>query len=362
MENKKTEKNKSQVLSEKNWVYKSNEMNEMRNFKMTPSQLRFFAIYLSKINSKDENTRLVTFRLTEYTRIMDFKQTNITRIQKTAEELLSVTATFKNFNESGRFIGMDVLQVFKRFRLYLGKDENWYVSIDCQDEIIPKMFGYKKYFFKYRLWNGLRLSTVNQFRMYEILKQYGTAGEREISINDLKGLLGIGEDEYPRWERFKVRVLDSCQKALAENTDIKFTYEPIKKGKKITALKFTIKPNENFIDQLTLDEFIEMQDEPEQDGELIVIDVESDISCINSNLLIYSDMCDGEFSKQELRILSDLLNNIIPERDDIKRADFLRHAYNKLNLRETKSSIKNRFGYLRGILENNLKEKSNENN
>lgn len=363
MENKMDKKNKLQLLSERNWVYKSNDLNEMRNFKMTPSQLRFFTIYLSKINSKNEETRLVTFKLDQYTRIMGFKQTNVTRIQQTAEELLSLTATFKDFNESGRFIGMTVCQIFKRFKLYLS-DDNWYVSIDCHDDVISKMFGYKKYFFKYRLWNGLRLSTANQFRMYEILKQYGAAGEREISIKDLRGLLGIEAGEYPRWDNFKTRVLDACQKSLAENTDITFTYEPIKKGRggKVTDIKFTIKPNENFIDQLTLDEFIEQQEEPEQVGELTILDVEEDIRCINSTLLVYSDMCDGEFSEQELRILSDVLNDIIPERDDIKRADFLRHAYNKLKLRGSKSNIKNRFGYLRGILENNLKEKFNENN
>lgn len=42
---------------------------------------------------------------------------------------------------------------------------------------------------------------------------------------------------------------------LSKHTDIKFTYEPIKKGcaGKITALKFTIEHNE---DQLMLNEFI----------------------------------------------------------------------------------------------------------
>ena len=131
----------------------------------------------------------------------------------------------------------------------------WFVSIDCHDEVLTYMFDFKKYYFKYQLCNGLRLATVNQIRIYEILKQYEKAGAREIRLTDLKAFLGISEDEYPRWERFQVRVLDSCQKALSENTDIKFTYEPIKKGRggKITAIKFTMEKNDNYVDQLPMD-------------------------------------------------------------------------------------------------------------
>ena len=86
-------------------------------------------------------------------------------------------------------------------------------------------------------------------------------------------LFGSGKNEYgDRFDNFKTKVLDACQQALKESTDIKFTYEPYgKKGKggKILFLKFTIEKNTDYIDQLTLFEFIEERrceigEEPEE--------------------------------------------------------------------------------------------------
>jgi len=95
--------------------------------------------------------------------------------------------------------------------------------------------------------------------MYEILKQYERIGERVIPVVELKNLLGIEPSEYPRYGDFRRWVLDSCQAALSENTDIAFTYEPFgRKGRggKIMQLRFIIQKNEGFIDPVSLVEFI----------------------------------------------------------------------------------------------------------
>ena len=354
MEVKKDNTRKTQKLSESNWIVKSNTLNEIRNNKMTPSQLRFFSIYLSKINPQNEETRLVTFPLSEYTRIMGFKQVNITRLHYTAEQLLGLTATFTEYDKSGRFAGMTICQLFKCFKLFKdSNNEEWFVSIDCHDEVLPYMFDFKKYYFKYQLWNALRLGTVNHLRMYEILKQYETAGAREIKLTDLRAFLGIGDDEYPRWDNFKRRVIDSCQQALLESTDIKFTYEPIKKGRggKITAIKFNIEKNEKYIDNLTLDEYIEQQPLPELECELKAFCFE------NETLEFLAESCNNEFNEPQMQVIYDLVKIIIPfSNQDVKieRYNYLLKKYNELNYRDSRenlSPIQNRYGYFKKIIE-----------
>ena len=355
MEIKSNKKTNSSKLSEANWIVKSNTLNEIRDNKMTPSQLRFFSIYLSKINPQNNETRLVTFPLSEYARIMGFKQINITRLHDTAEQLLGLTATFTQYDKSGRFAGMTICQLFKLFKLF--KDENneeWFVSIDCHDEVLSYMFDFKKYYFKYQLWNALRLGTVNQLRMYEILKQYETAGAREIKLTDLRSFLGIGEDEYPRWDRFKDRVLDSCQQALSENTDIKFTYEPIKKGRggKITAIKFIIEKNDNYIDQLTLDEFIETQSVPEVDGELQEMEFE------NKRLEFLAEACNNEFTEEEMQVIYDLIKIIEPNSKGTSQYDYLLKKYNELKYRVSRTDLdplRSRYAYLKKLIESDTK-------
>lgn len=344
------EKNKAQKLSKYNWIVKSNTLNEIRNNAMSIGQQRFFVIYQSKISPSNPKSRLVTFKLSEYIRIMQFKQLNITRLEETAEDLLKLIAKFRE--PDGGFM---MCQIFKQFKLYKGNDDEWYVSIDCHDDVLPYMFELRKYFFKYQLWNALRLSSSNQIRMYEILKQYEHAGAREISVKELREFIGIAPNEYPRWERFKVRVLDSCQQALADNTDIKFTYELIKKGKggKISALKFTIEKNDDFIDQLTLDEFLTPQEQTPEEPQL---ELKEFFLYNNERLEFLSDACNKEFNEDEMQLLMDLLIRIIPlrtsaESSSIERYDFLRSKYNELNYRASKKKITNRFGYLKKLLE-----------
>jgi len=58
------------------------------------------------------------------------------------------------------------------------------------------MFRYRRDYFKYELWNVIGLDSVNQFRMYEILKEFEYKTERVINVTELRALLGIKEEEY----------------------------------------------------------------------------------------------------------------------------------------------------------------------
>ena len=51
-------------------VQKRNVLNELRANNLTLQELRFFTIYLSKINPYDKSTRTVKFSLSEYQKII----------------------------------------------------------------------------------------------------------------------------------------------------------------------------------------------------------------------------------------------------------------------------------------------------
>lgn len=340
-------------LSKSNWIVKSNALNEVRNNRMTITQIRFFSIYLSKINPNDINSRDVTFKLDEYTKIMQFKQTNLTRLMKTADDLLRLIVTF--YDKDGRYsadglVGFVKCQIFKRFRLFKGANDEWYVNIDCHDDVLKLMFELKGYYFKYQLWNALQLTSTNQQRMYEILKQYENAGVREISVKDLRGFLGIESKEYPRWDHFKTRILESSQEALANYTDIKFNWEVTGKrgrGGKIEYLKFNIEKNENYLHRLTLDEYLVQQETPKVSGELIEFDYE------NENLQFLAEACENSFSNGQMEEILYLVNKIIPystkEETLMARYEYLaeKYVYSK-NRYKTEGKL---FNYLKRVLE-----------
>jgi plasmid replication initiation protein len=173
---------------------------------------------------------------------MDLGRIDIQYIQNVTDSLLKKIICIPDGNG-----GQISFQLFKRCRISIDDNGERYVEIDAHDESLPLMFDFKYKYFNYHIWNAIRLKSTNQIRMYEILKQYPGIRYRILSVEDLKRMLGIEKDEYPRFGDFKNCVINVCQRALEENTDIKFTYEPHGKkgpGGKILALKFIIQQNE----------------------------------------------------------------------------------------------------------------------
>lgn len=307
-------------------------------------ELRFFNIYLSKINPDDLSTRVVRFSIDDFKAIMELKsKIKIDYMKSVTNSLLRKVVNVPT--ERGGYTGF---QLFKRCTVDADDSGEWFVEIDAHDEALPLMFEFKEKFFSYELWNALRLKSSNQLRMYEILKQYEKIGTRILSVKELKNLLGVDEAEYDRYERFKVRVLDACKQALAEHTDITFTYEPYgKRGKcgKILHLKFTIKKNDAHIDQITLSEFIQQQKN--------IIEDDSDLSVYDRKMLFLSDACDNEFTIAEIVVLYDKMSNSLPLetlKEDIKCYDYLLSKYRYMNMQNERRSISKRFGYMKSII------------
>lgn len=242
-------------------IEKRNVLNEIRRNNMALQELRFFSIYLAKINARDINTRQVRFKLSDFQKIMGFGKMNIAQIQESTNSLLTKVVNVPN--ENGGYTGFTL---FKKCTLDKDKYGEWFIEIDANDVALPLMFDFKSHYFTYELWNALQLKSANQVRLYELLKQYEYIGKREIAVSELRELLGVASNEYPRWDNFKRKVLDSCQKALAENTDITFTYEKGKssgRGGKWLTIVFHIRKNENYVDRLSLKDFINLQPEPQ---------------------------------------------------------------------------------------------------
>lgn len=329
-------------------IEKQNVLNEIRANGMTLQELRFFSIYLAKINARDISTRIVGFLMSDFQRIMEMSTLNMTQLQRTTDSLLCKIVKIPY--EKG---GYKSFQLFKQCRVYKDENDEWFVEIDAHDEALPLMFEFKERYFTYELWNALRLKSSNQLRMYELLKQYEKIGERIITLVELKELLGLNASDHPRYNNFKVCVLDVCQEALATYTDIKFTHEPIRKkgkGGKINAIKFTIFRNDSYVDPLSLADFIDVQSAKDSNS--------GDNEFKNDLLVFLKDACNNEFSEAEIQILYNLIIQIIPnlisgslKENQLKAYDYLKHRYDELNWRAEQREIKNRFAYIKKLLE-----------
>lgn len=314
---------------------------------MSLQELRFLCIYLSKINARDISTRCVRFPLSDFQKIMNIGRMNIKHFKTAVNDLLCNVVHMPN--DDG---GLSSFQLFKKVRLFKDDSEKWFVEIDAHDDALPLFFNLKGNYFTYELWNALRLKSVNQLRMYELLKRYEKLGIYEIKMSDLREYLGIFSDKYNQLCRFKERILDSCQKALAENTDICYTYEHGKTGRggKWLTIVFHISKNDKHSDPLELDDFIDNQPTP--------AGTNGQVSYERSSALSSQPYLSGEFEKDispaDIKVLCDMLACKVPvssERTPELLEKRLKLLYSHM-LVSSKDPIKSACAYLKGVIIN----------
>lgn len=328
-------------------VEKRNVLNELRTTLHSLQELRFFTIYLSKINPYDKNTRIVRFPLSEFQRIMNFGKLNTAQLKASAASILKAQILLPKAN--GGFKGVNF---FETFDVDQDSSGEWYVEINATNAALPFLFDFKDRYFKYELWNALRLTAPSQIRMYELLKQYETIGRREIEVSKLQELLGVN---YNRWDRFKAKVLDSCQKALKETTDICYTYERGKTGTggKWLTIVFHISKNEDYTDQLTLFELIgegggAAAEPPAQE-------------LLNDDIQIILDIY-PQFTAAEVKAIYNRILKLQPDKGSTgtARVDYFKAVYddtireNEKKIRQGKQPIRDYAAYISKTLDNRI--------
>ncbi|OQY07197.1 MAG: hypothetical protein B6I28_05770 [Fusobacteriia bacterium 4572_132] len=114
------------------------------------------------------------------------------------------------------------------------------IILSFDPNLRPYLLQLQSNFTKYHLENILTLKSFYAVRIYELCKQYEILKKRIIEIEDLKKILQITAKSYNRYDNFKRKVLEIAKREINEKTDIQITFEEIKTGRKVTAIKFII--------------------------------------------------------------------------------------------------------------------------
>jgi plasmid replication initiation protein len=175
-------------------------------------------------------------------------------IREAAESLRTRSITFPETTENGDvyLVNTSILTVTKT--KIKGKPDA-FIKVKFAAELKPYLLELKEYT-SYDLKYILRLPNSYAFRMYEILKSFAFRKKRTIDFLELKEMIGAAEitidktgakqikDLYPLFGSFKQKILNKAQKHINNNTDIRFEFEPVKSGRKITAITFMVSKNE----------------------------------------------------------------------------------------------------------------------
>ncbi len=230
VEDKKT---KSIVLVKSNTL-----INARLSQKYTLNEQKLILWILSNVTEKHaiQNEEL-ELDVIDFANLINSPRENIYREAKTiATRLLSKTLLLEDEDEKG-FVACNW---FSGMRYRSGR---FYIRV--YDGLIPHLIDLKKCFTSYKLSYALTLQSSYAIRLYELLSQYIKIKNRTFDIEVLRQNLGILNGELKQFGHFKERVLDISEREINAKTDIRISWEAIRKGRKVTQIKFSIESTAN---------------------------------------------------------------------------------------------------------------------
>ena len=198
---------------------------------LTLAEQKLFLAMVAQIQPDDRDFETYRIDIHDFVELTGTKHKGVhEQAQKITENLLTKVVKINLPNG-------DVLQTH-----FLGhakyKNGKGYVEVSFYPELRPYLLELKKNFTGYDIRNILPLSSKYAIRIYELLKQFRTVGERRIFVDELIALLAIPESYS--YGRLKKYILIPAQKSLEKHTDLYFSFEEIKQNRKVMQLKFTI--------------------------------------------------------------------------------------------------------------------------
>jgi len=230
------------VKTNGNLEVKKSEFIVRARYKLNPLAIKFISTIIANLKQNDEYNQEYVFKVNEFKELTGQKTNRIYELlDETTEELLN--NPLKIPLEDGGFFKANWVADAEY------KKGSGIISFTISPKLRPYLIEAQKKFLKYKLENILPLKSGYSIRMYEILKdyyntqaRYGNRVEKIIEVAKLREMLQIPKS-YQYSSHIKRHILEKSKQELAEHTDIIFSYEEIKTGRKVTHLKFTIAPN-----------------------------------------------------------------------------------------------------------------------
>lgn len=222
-------------------VVKANSLIEA-SYRLSIDEVRILALTIGTMDP-ESNQKIFDFTVADFVR--EFPEISMDNAYK------QIQAAIKRiYDRSVRTEDSKRVTEFRwvSSRTYFKKEGRFRIAMT--DEVMPYLTQLKGQFTKYQLKNIAYFNSVHSIRIYELITQYRSTGNREITIEDLKKWLQV-EDKYPRFNNFKQWVLDPAITEINEKSDLFVEVEQIKRGRAIHALKFVISHKKQAVENLS---------------------------------------------------------------------------------------------------------------
>ena len=215
-------------------VYKANSLIDA-SYKLNAQAQKLILCCLAKLDSRGGIPKEITLSAVEFSELVGVDLKNAHReLYKAADHLFEAEMCIKEGNTVSR-----VWWVQKAVTKHGGAGA---ITLTWSDDVIQYISELQDRFTGYKVRNIALLKSPHSIRLYEILMKWKATGERTVYLDDFKAALGI-TGKYREFKIFNRDVLKKAVKELNSRSDLVVSYEPIRQGRKVTALAFNFKSN-----------------------------------------------------------------------------------------------------------------------
>ncbi|WGM18551.1 replication initiation protein (plasmid) [Arsenophonus nasoniae] len=213
-------------------AYKSNSLIEA-SYKLTLQEQRLLLMCIGKINPQDSNQKK-KFQITAKEFYLEFPAIGLGHAERHLHDAVNKLA------ERWIYLRCDTEEreirwIQEKARYFTGEGK---VEIVFADSIMPYLTQLQQQFTKIVVKNVSNLKSVYSIRIYELLMQFKSIGDRLLNIDDFRSILFISDKKYSSFKSLSQWVIKPAIKELNAKSDINVSVDLIKQGRKVVALHF----------------------------------------------------------------------------------------------------------------------------
>lgn len=215
-------------------VVKANELIQKSRFNLSLQQQKIVLYLISQISPFDEDFKLYEFSIQQFCKVCGIDFGHYAELKEQIKIIAdkSIWIQLPNGKETLlRWIEKPFLN-----------ERDGVIQIRLDADMKPYLLQLKENFTSYELIWTLHFRSKYTIRLYELIKSIHfhelEEYERVFSLEELRRLLDA--EKYERWVHFRQRVLDPAVQEVNEYSDKNLKWQPIKRGRSIERIRFTI--------------------------------------------------------------------------------------------------------------------------
>ena len=318
-------------------VQKSQPLFSLWKSDLTLAEFKILDTYLSRIDSHNPDKRTVVFEKGELEKILGVQKINQPELEKRLIHLMGNVVKVPD-NEAKK--GFRLVTLFQEAVAEQDDYGIWQIKMECTQKAMKYFFNIENLgYLRYKLRCITSITSRYTYILFIYLEANRFRKSWTVDLQRLKEILNCDKEEtYKAFKRFNDLILKKVQKEMHEKTECRFSYEPVKKGRSVVAIKFTVE----ILPEIAVD----------------VAEPEPSEMSIDNPLYLLSQACENEFSKEQMEVIFAMISPMELEHVngiEIARYHYLAEKYAILKMRASKDKIVHRFNYFKKLIEADCK-------